>query len=106
MSASGKNRRRGKDTERALAQRLGGKRVGILQGEDIEHPTFSIECKEREKLPVFLTKAYQQAVNNCPEWKIPIVVLHQLSNKHDDDLVIIKLREFEALSPWKPILKS
>lgn len=91
------NRRRGKSNERALAKRLKAKRVGILQGEDLEHPIFSFEVKERKKLPVFLRESYQQAVDNAPDDKIPIVVLHQLKTKHSKDLIIMALKDFEKI---------
>jgi len=70
-----KNRKRGKNNEGVLARRLHAKRVGILQGEDIQHQIFSIEAKERKRLPVFLVKAYQQAKDNCPHGKIPLLIL-------------------------------
>ena len=44
------NRNRGKATERALAKRLNGKRVGVMGGEDITGvSSWSIEVKNRVK---------------------------------------------------------
>jgi hypothetical protein len=45
-----------KTCERRVAEVLGGKRVpvsGRVRGycPDVEHPTLSIECKNRKKLP-------------------------------------------------------
>ena len=59
-------RLRGKRNEIALAKRLGAKRLGTLGREDLSLGMFSIECKERKRLPVFLTKAYEQAKRNTP----------------------------------------
>jgi len=39
-------------------------------------------------------KAYQQAQKNTINGKIPIVVLHQLGSRHEDDFVIIQLKNF------------
>jgi len=59
------NRQRGKATERAVAKRIGGKRVGILGAEDVSHPLFSIEVKSRK---AFVAGDWMaQAVRNCPE---------------------------------------
>lgn len=49
MTNPADNRRRGKNTERALARRLGGRRTGVLGGEDINHPLLSIEAKSRQR---------------------------------------------------------
>ena len=42
------NRRRGKDAERKIAEMFEGKRIGIMGGEDVMHPYFSIEVKSRK----------------------------------------------------------
>ena len=103
---AGKNRRRGKRNEKALTDRLNDtlrkfgkfKKIGTLVGEDIENGVFSIEAKSREVLPAFITKTYQQAVDNCKdEGKIPLVVLHPHGGRREDDLCIIKLSDFETL---------
>lgn len=88
------NRQRGKANERALAKRLGGKRVGIMGGEDIEHPIFSIETKTLKKCAV--RKYMRQAVSNCSPDKTPIVIIHEPNQRRDNDLVIITLQDWEA----------
>ena len=92
------NRRRGKDAERAVARLLNGLRVGVCGKADVITDNFCIEVKERKILPAFLMKAYNQARKNSAEGKIPIVVLHQLSSRHEDDVVIIKLSDFFNLT--------
>ncbi len=88
-----KNRRRGKNTERALAKRLNGKRIGILGKQDIEHSFWSIEVKNRQR---FSGEAFMlQAVRNCPEGKTPLVIVHLHGRRHCDDFVIMRLRDFE-----------
>jgi len=88
-----KNRQRGKRTERAIAKRLGGKRVGILGKSDVEHELFSFEVKSRLKFVG--EKWFIQAVRNCEEGKIPAVIVHVTGQHHKNDYVIIKLKDFE-----------
>ncbi|MBF0519320.1 MAG: hypothetical protein HQK92_06315 [Nitrospirae bacterium] len=88
-----KNRNRGKATERAIASRMSGERVGILGGEDISHPVFSVEVKARQKFVA--SEWMSQAVRNAPDGKTPLVVVHLKGQRHDNDLVVIRMRDFE-----------
>ncbi|MBF0487215.1 MAG: hypothetical protein HQK98_03555 [Nitrospirae bacterium] len=88
-----KNRQRGKAAERAVAKRMNGKRIGIMGGEDVEHPLFSIEVKSRK---AFVAGDWMsQAVRNCPEGKTPLVVVHVSGQRHTEDMVIIRMKDFE-----------
>jgi hypothetical protein len=90
---SWKNRQRGKRAEKAIAERLGGKRVGVLGDEDVQHPLFSIEVKSRQR---FAGEAFmQQAIRNCQGGKIPIVVVHISGRYHGNNLVMMRLKDFE-----------
>lgn len=87
------NRQRGKNTERAIAKRVKGKRIGILGQEDVQHPLFSIEVKSRVR---FAGEPFmQQAARNCPEGKTPLVIVHINGRHHDNDLVTMRLKDFE-----------
>lgn len=89
-----------KDHERAIAKRLGGKRSGP-QGQacaDVVHPVLSIECKERKSLPLWLMHAMGQAEDAASGGKLPAVVLHQLGRRHDEDLVVVRLKDFERMT--------
>jgi len=92
-------RQRGKAHERAIAKRLAGRRVGVtgLATCDVVSEEFAAECKERAALPAWLTGAMEQAERNAPAGLTPLVVLHELSRRHDGDLVVLRLREFEEL---------
>ena len=96
-----KNRRRGKDMERFLARYLKGERVGILGNEDVRFNYFSAETKERKSLPKFLKDCMAQAEANCPDRKIPFVVLHELNKSHKEDLVILRLPHWRKFVLWK-----
>lgn len=91
------NRRRGKRNEQALARRLGAKRLGILGKEDLHWGAFSVETKERKKLPIFLTKSYEQAIRNAPNGKIPLLIFHELGKRRNSDLVVMDLISFEKV---------
>jgi len=96
-----KNRRRGKDFERFIAADLGGRRTGILGHEDVIIPLCNTEClaecKERKKLPKFITDCLSQAKRNCPDDKLSAIFLHELNQSHVNDIVIMKY------SDWKRI---
>ena len=89
------------DAEKAVAKYLGGKRVsrGADFGKsdtDVEHPVFSIEVKERKKISKFLKDIIKQADQYNDGTKLSIGVLHELNKRHDDDIVLIRLKEFSA----------
>ena len=92
---SQKNRNRGKRHERAIAKRLSGTRTGVLGGEDILHNSYSCECKSRQKIPKWFASMWEQTMKNCGENKIPLLIIHALHSKHDDDFVVIRLKDFE-----------
>lgn len=87
-----RNRQRGKECEKAIAKMFNGKRVGILGNEDVQHPKYSIEVKSRVK---FVGKKWmEQCERNNIDNKIPLVVVHEMNKKHDNDFVIMKISDF------------
>ncbi len=95
MNASRRNRERGKAAERHVAKALGGERVGVLGGEDVSHDLLSVEVKSRVR---FVGETFMsQARANCPDGKIPAVVVHVHGKRHCDDLVLLRMRDFEDL---------
>ena len=87
-----RNRQRGKETERAIALLLGGKRIGTMCGEDVEHPLWSIECKSRQRF--YPLKWLEQASKHCPPNKTPLVVIHQRHKEYMDSVVMISMRDW------------
>jgi len=87
-----------KDTERAIAKRVKGKRVGPSgrNTPDVITSWLAIECKERRQLPQWLKDAVQQARDNGERGKLAMVVLHESGRWHNNDLVLMRLRDFEA----------
>jgi len=85
-----------KQTERAIAARLGGERVGNrgTGTPDVTTSWASVECKTRKVLPGWLQDAMAQAVRNARPETLPLVVLHEVGQRHDDDLVVVRLADF------------
>jgi hypothetical protein len=84
--------------ERRLARRLKGKRTalsGAAGGSDIETPWCAVELKVRRALPRWLTSAVERAVREATDQRLPLVILHVWGQRHDDDIVITKLKHFE-----------
>jgi len=87
-----------KATERVIARRLGGQRLGAvgIAGPDVVTDSLAIEVKQRKRLPAWLSGAMEQAVGAASGERIPVVILHQTGQRHDADLVVIRLLDFQA----------
>ena len=88
-----------KACERRVAELLGGKRVpvsGRTRGDcpDIEHPTLSIECKSRKRLPAWIEDAMNQAEASAKDGQLAVVVLHQDRAAYSESLVVLRLSNF------------
>ncbi len=90
-----------KRTERKVAARLGGRRVpvtGRSRGDapDVAHDWLSVEVKHRRRLPAWIEDALRQAEAAARDGQLPVAVLHQRGRRHAEDLVVLRLRDFEA----------
>lgn len=95
MSQANQNRKRGKRVEHQIVLRLGGKRRGILGGEDIEHDEYSIEVKSRKKHSVFAW--FRQCLKNNVRKKVPLLIIHEHNMRYDDALICMRLADWEKL---------
>ena len=100
-----------KRTERSIARRLGGERVpatGRARGSapDIAHTYFAIEVKHRKTLPRWLLEAVDQAVKSARSGQLPVAILHEAGARHDGDLVVMRLEDFEEWCEYyrKPLI--
>lgn len=89
-----------KACERDLAKRLGGQRLSNhalgQRVPDVETSAWSVEVKHRAKpLPAWLTGALDQARANATPGKLPLVVWHEKGRRHDNDVVCVRLRDWE-----------
>ena len=84
-----------KTTERQIAKRLGGERHGHLGGADVITDWLSVECKHQKALPKWLKDALGQAKRNAEDGQLALVLLHEHGARHDDDLVLLSLADFQ-----------
>ena len=89
--------RRGNEHERATAAAFGGERIAGVGRRDVSCERWSIECKEKAKLPLWLTGAMEQAERQRRPDTVAVVVLHELHSRYDDDLVVLRRKEFIAM---------
>ena len=87
-----RNKRQGRKVQTVIAKRIGGKSVGTIEGQDIEHSIFSIETKHRKSFVG--NKFMEQAVKNCPEGKVPLVVVHELNQRFNKSLVMLRMSDW------------
>jgi len=55
---------------------------------------FSVECKSKEKLPRWLEKCWEQAVNNKEGDKVALLQIHKTGNRHTEDFIVLRLEDF------------
>lgn len=79
-----------KSVERRLAGIFGTVRRGPLGGADFETDLLAVEVKSRKSLPAWLLGAVEQAERNA-RGKMPVVILHRVGSRYEDDLVIVRL---------------
>ena len=86
-----------KGTERAIAKRLGGDRVGHLGGADVTIGGWlSVECKHRRTVPAWLKNALAQSRRNAGVSQLAVAIIHEEGQRHDGDLVLMTLADFES----------
>jgi len=85
-----------KASERIIAKRFGGRRTGPTGrcGPDVVTDWLQVEVKTRKRLPAWLLNALEQARAGCAE-RLPVVVLHRLGQRHDTDIVLLALQDFQ-----------
>lgn len=101
-TTTNKNRHRGKTFEKHIAKLTGGDRVGIFGGTDvvcesngISGEKWSIECKTRKS---FTGKSFMdQSVRNSPFEYTPLVIVHVVGQRHDNDLVMIRMKDWRKV---------
>jgi len=85
-----------KMAERRVAARFGTQRTGP-QGRntpDVVTSDLSIEVKTRRSLPAWLHEALAQAERNAQLGTLPVVVLHQVGTRYDDDMIVMSMKSF------------
>lgn len=92
-------RRRGKDFERRVAKRLGGKRSGATgqASPDVVNDLFSYEAKSLATGLATVRAALDQAVRNAVPGTIGVAVLHLRGLDDGQSIVALRLADWEAL---------
>ncbi len=87
-----------KHIERAIARRLGGRRLPISgrPSPDVVSDWLVVEVKHRERLPGWLVEAVRKVRSLAMNHHLAIVVLHESGQRHDNDLVVMSLADFEV----------
>lgn len=89
-----------KATERAIARRLGGQRTSHrnlgVGAPDVLAGPYAVEVKHRKTLPAWLAEGVAQAQRYANADQLALLVLHQSGQRHDHDLVVLRLDDFEA----------
>ena len=87
--------------ERRTAQALGGQRAGATGRDNADivgNERLTIECKERKALPQWLKDAVHQVLGYAENTDtLPIVVIHELGARGDNDLVVMRRKDFVEL---------
>ncbi len=89
-------KQRGYRAERDVKRYLGGdaERIAGVGRRDIDGGWYSVEVKSREHLPAWLTGAVEQSERLSRPDQLAIVVLHETGERHDNDIVMMRLSEF------------
>lgn len=85
-----------KATERRVAGILGGRRMGCgVDRADVRSDWLTVECKHRAEIPQWLKAALGQARRYAGAMSLPVAVLHESGTRHDDDIVCLRLCDFQ-----------
>jgi len=91
------NKSRGRGYQTTLAKMVQGSNIGTLGGEDVAHDWFSFEAKTRKKFVG--EEMMKQAVKNNPSaLKMPVVAVHVVGEKHENDLIIMRFKDWSKLA--------
>lgn len=93
-SVQARNRNRGKQHEREIAKRLGGKRLGIMGGVDVDAGLWAVECKSTSSMPAYLRSYHEQAQRHARPGQIPVVAIHAKGTQYDHDFIVIRLDDW------------
>ena len=89
------NRNKGKRFEKKFAEMLGTVQVGLYGGEDIWHPHFSFECKDRASFVG--CNWMDQAEENNKRNVYPAVAIHKTGTSYDNTYIMLRWKDFKEL---------
>jgi hypothetical protein len=89
------NRKRGKRVQKKINTEFGAENVGIFGGEDGKHDKFSVEAKGLKKFSGI--KFIEQAERNNTRKVTPIVIVHIIGTRYDNDIIMLRIKDFKKL---------
>ena len=89
------NRKRGSRVQKKINNKFGAENVGIFGNEDGRHPDFSLETKGLKKFVG--SKFMEQCEANNTRKVTPIVIVHIIGSKYENDLVMLRMKDFKKL---------
>ena len=79
--------------ERHLANAFGGQRTRLgAPGADVVTGDWAVEAKAWGKLPAKVLGALQQAERSAQAGQVALAVIHQVGQRRDSDLVVMRWR--------------
>jgi len=97
---SRQHRRTWQRHEAAVAAALGTTRTGTSAqsgrdgGADVRTEWLVAECKSWARLPARVLAALEQAERSATAEQLPVAVLHQVGQRREHDLVVLRWRDF------------
>lgn len=88
---------RWKGVELEICRRLGGERTGPVgkDGPDctgIEH--LGVQIKHGKQIPKTIQKWMGQTIGDCPEEKLPLLIMHPFQSGINDSLVVMRFKDY------------
>jgi hypothetical protein len=84
-----------KGTERRIAKRLGGHRIGQHGGPvDVDAGWLQAQVKHRKTLPKWMVSALCAARAAAGDTRLGVVVLHEHGKASDGDVVVVSFRDW------------
>jgi len=92
------NHRKGKTYENFIAKRLDLEHTGYVgyEGPDVEGPHLVIDTKYRDSLPLWIKEPLEKLIGQA-EGRLAVVIWHEKYARHDEDIVVMTLEDFERL---------
>jgi len=92
------NHRKGKRYENVIADRLNLKHTGYVGYEcpDAENEHMVVDTKFRSELPLWFKEPLEKLTGQA-EGRLAAVIWHEKYSRHEDDIVVMRLEDFERL---------
>jgi len=90
-----RNRQRGKEHQKRIAELFKGLNLGTLGGVDVLADKFAIECKSRVKSVI--ESWFAQAEKYTPKDKLPLLVVHIKGKRYENDYAVLRIKDLLSI---------